>query len=70
MKAKHFYILLNEFKKENPPVSLFWQEILQLPINFEWRHVLDFTLKKIKDNRVRRFNFKLLHKVLPFKDNL
>ena len=70
MKAKHFYILLNEFKKENPPVSLFWQEILQLPINFEWRHVLDFKLKKIKDNRVRQFNFKLLHKVLPFKDNL
>ena len=70
MKAKHFYILLNEFKKENPQVSLFWQEILQLPINFEWSHVLDFKLKKIKDNRVRQFNFKLLHKVLPFKDNL
>ena len=48
MKAKHFYILLNEFKKENPPVSLFWQEILQLPINFEWRHVLDFKLKRSK----------------------
>ena len=61
---------MNEFKKENPPVSLLWQEILQLPINFEWRHVLDFKLKKIKDNRVRQFNFKLLHKVLPFKDNL
>ena len=36
----------------------------------DWRHVLNFKLKKIKENQVKQFNFKLLHSVLPFKDNL
>ena len=36
----------------------------------DWRHVLNFKLKKIKENQVKQFNFKLLHNVLPFKDNL
>ena len=70
MKAKHFYIILNISKIGNPSVSLFWQEVLNLPIDFDWRHVLNFKLKKIKENKVRQFNFKLLHNVLPFKDNL
>ena len=43
---------------------------MQLPIDFDWRHVLNFKLKKIKENQVKQFNFKLLHNVLPFKDNL
>ena len=70
MKAKHFYLLLNKSEQPKPTVSFMWEEKLQLPLDYDWKSVLDFKFKKVCDNKVRQFNFKLLHNILPFKDNL
>ena len=70
MKAKHFYNALDDSENSNPSIATFWQDVFNLPIDYEWRHVLNLKLKKIKENKVKQFNFKLLHNVLPFKDNL
>ena len=49
---------------------LFWQNILGLPETFVWKDVFQFKFNKIRDNYIKQYNFKLIHRILPSKDNL
>ena len=70
MKTKDFYTNLVKLKKSGPSILQYWQYKLGLPPDFEWIHVLQFKLKYLKHNKIKQFNFKMLHNLLPFKMNL
>ena len=38
--------------------------------DFDWNTVFEYKFTQINDNKVKQFNFKLLHRILPSKDNL
>ena len=69
-KARNYYLLLLEKKEVNFFTLKFWQGLLDLSESFVWKDILDFKLKKIKDNRIKQFNFKLFHRILASRDNL
>ena len=48
-----------------PDVLNIWQRTLSLPSDFDWNPVLVFKFCEIKDNKIKQFNFKFLHKLLP-----
>ena len=58
MKAKHYY---NFLFREDASSFILWQNYLELSIDFEWNKVIHFKFKEIKDNKIKEFNFKLLH---------
>ena len=70
IKAKGFYDLFLKKNKREPSFPRFWQAYFKLPNTFVWEVVLKHKFNLINDNRIKQFNFKLLHKILPCKDNL
>ena len=70
MKAKGYYDLFIKKNKLEPPFVTFWQAYFKLPNTFVWESVLKCKFLLINDNRIKQFNFKLLHRILPSKDNL
>ena len=70
MKAKHYNNLYVEMKQTEPYYFNFWIDYFRLQGDFLWDKVMFFKFKYIKDNKIKQFNFKLLHRILPSKDNL
>ena len=70
IKSKHLYSILNDFQKSDVTVLAFWEEKLNLPSDFDWKDVLKFKFKTLKNNKVKQYNFKLFHMILPFRNNL
>ena len=70
MRTKEFYSLVLKYRSTESLSLQYWRYKLGLSFDFEWKNVLLFKLKDIKLNKVRQFNFKLLHNILPFKINL
>ena len=70
MKARHFYSVLIKMKRTKPLFCIYWQAYFALPEDFIWNDVLLFKLKQISVNTIKQFNFRLLHRILPSKDNL
>ena len=69
-RARNYYLLFLEKKKANFFTFKFWQRWLNLPESFSWKDILYFKFKGIKDNRIKQFNFRFLHRILPSRDNL
>ena len=69
-RARNYYSLFLEKKKVNFFTFKFWQRWLNLPESFSWKDILYFKFKRIKDNRIKQFNFRFLHRILPSRDNL
>ena len=67
--AKSYYSLMQEKKKEKNCFH-FCQNISGLPETFVWKDVFQFKFNKIRDNNIKQYNFKLIHRILPSKDNL
>ena len=70
MNARHYYNYYLEQNKKEASFFMFWQNYLGLQIEFDWDKVLYFKLRQIKDNKIREFNFKLMHKIIPSQSNL
>ena len=70
MKSKHFYSLMSERRESDLAVLAHWEEIFNLPIDFDWKEILKFKFKTIKNNKVKHVNFRILHRILPFRYNL
>ena len=47
-----------------------WQDRLSLAEEYDWSKLLKFKFGKLFNNRVKQYNFKLLHRILPYKENL
>ena len=43
---------------------------MNLSEHFNWSALFEFEFGKIFINRVKQYNFKFLHRILPFKENL
>ena len=69
-KAKVYYHFLNEKKVSVSYMINVWQRRLDLLHTFDWDPVFDFKLSRLKLNKIRQFNFKVINNILPFKDNL
>ena len=70
VKTKQLYSILVETKKRDISVIYFWQEKLEVSQLFDWNDLFSFKFGKIFNNNVKQYNFKLLHRILPFKENL
>ena len=69
MIGKHYYRLF--LKKTREPSCIYlWQDQLELPKDFNWNNVLKYKFHQINDNKIKQFNFKLFHRILPSRDNL
>ena len=70
VKTKQFYLLVLDAKKCELGVIYFWQERLNFPQQFNWNDLFKFRFGKLFNNNVKQYSFKLLHRILPFKENL
>ena len=68
--AKHYYQLISSASTHKPSFVSFWQTYFQLPGDFVWDAVFKCKFLYFNDNRLKQFNFKLLHRILPSKYNL
>ena len=64
------YSTLSLSVAQEPSRILFWSNILLLPDSINWKTVFQLKMCTIRDNRIKQFNFKLLHNVLPSKEKL
>ena len=69
-KTNYFYLLLLETRKCELNVLYFWQEKLHISQHFNWNVLFEFEFGKLFNNNVKQYSFKLLHRLLPFKENL
>ena len=53
-----------------PSAIYYWEDVLRLESEIDWKAVLQFKFGKLFDNRIKQFNFKLFHKIVPSKSNL
>ena len=67
---KQYYSLLVKEKQFMPSAIYYWEDALILDSEIDWKAVLQFKFGKLFDNRIKQFNFKLLHKIVPSKSNL
>ena len=70
MKAKHYYQLFLEINKHEPSFISYWRAYFELPNDFVWDTVFKYKFLNFNDNRLKQFNFKLFHRILPSKYNL
>ena len=69
--AKQFYSLVVDLHRiSSPSVLFYWQDSLDLGEDFDWNTVFEFKFGKFLNNRIKEYNFKILHRILPFKENL
>ena len=68
--TKQFYSLLLDAKKCELEVKYYWQNKLNIPEQFDWNVLLNFRFGKLFNNNIKQYSFKLLHRLLPFKENL
>ena len=69
-KAKHYYNLMVELSQVELRCVYFWNAYFDLPNDFDWKSLLNYKFQFINDNRIKQFNFKFIHRILPCKDNL
>ena len=62
-KAKGYYDLILKEKSEEIVALKQWQNCLALPETFDWQNVFLYKFHEIKDNEMKQFNFKLLHRI-------
>ena len=60
MKVKDYYRLIRKKSKE-PNIIYFWNFVLDLDSDFVRKDVILFELKQIRNNKVKQFNFKMIH---------
>ena len=70
MKVKDYYRLLLRKKSKEPNIIYFWNFFLDLDNDFVWQDVFLFKLKQIRNNKVKQFNFKMIHRFIASKENL
>ena len=70
MKVKDYYRLLIRKKSKEPIVIYFWNSFLDLSDDFVWKDVFSFKLKQIRNNKVKQFNFKMIHRFIASKENV
>ena len=68
--SKQYYSLLVNEKQFMPSVIYYWEDVLRLGCELDWKAVLQFKFGKSFDHRIKQFNFKLFHKIVPSKSNL
>ena len=68
--VKQYYSLLVGEKQIMPSIIYSWEEVLQVQTEIDWKAILLFKFGKIFDNKLKQFNFKILHKIIPSKANL
>ena len=69
MRCKHYYKVLNKNSTVEPTGIKTWK------INFadeysEWKNKFSFIYHSRRDNKLRQFSFKLLHRILVTKKEL
>ena len=57
-------------KQREPAYFGYIIDYFELEHDFKLEKNVLFKFNYIKDNRIKQFNFKFLHKILPSKDNL
>ena len=67
MTSKEFYSILCSFKKSDLAVLLSWEEKFDVTVDFNWKNVLEFKLKTLKNTKVKQCNFKTIHRILPYR---
>lgn len=70
LNTKIIYSLIVQKNKKKPYILNAWQQRLHLHADFNWSSVLQFKFHVVRNNKIREFNFKLLHMILPSRYNL
>ena len=69
MRCKHYYKIINESKIIKPSGIKKWKTIY--PIYFEqWKNKFSFIYESTRDNKLRQFSFKFLHRIITTKKEL
>ena len=69
MRCKHYYKIINESNIIEPSGIKKWKTIF--PIYFEkWKNKFAFIYESTRDNKLRQFSFKFLHKITTTKKEL
>ena len=66
--SKYFYNVLLQQEGNNSRCCFFWENLIE--VNIPWKKCFERNLVRIKDNKLREFNFKVLYNLLPVKRNL
>ena len=69
MRCKHYYKLVNDSSVMEPTGVKNWREMFP-NILVDWRSKFANIYQITKDNKLRQFQFKLLHKVITTKKEL
>ena len=67
LKSKQFYQLLEENKGEIE-LPVYWTKRINKEVN--WKNVFIRSIVKVKENKLKEFNFKILYNLIPTKINL
>ena len=67
LKSKQFYQLLEENKGEIE-LPVYWTKRINKEVN--WKNVFIRSIVKVKENKLKEFNFKILYNLIPTKRNL
>ena len=69
MRCKHYYKIISESNSIEPSGIKKWRTIY--PIYFEdWKNKFSFIYESTRDNKLRQFSFKLLHRITTTKKEL
>ena len=69
MRCKHYYKIINESNIIEPSGIKKWKTIY--PIYFEkWKNKFAFIYESTRDNKLRQFSFKFLHRITTTKKEL
>ena len=69
MKVKDYYRLLIRKNSIKSNVIYFWNSFLDSDNDCVWKDVFLFKLKQIRNNKVKQFNSKMIHRVIASKEN-
>ena len=71
MKVRDYYRFFIRKKSREPFVVYFCISFLDLDNDFVyWKDVFSLKLKRIRNNKVKQFNFKMIHRFIASKENL
>ena len=70
MRCKHCYIILNKTSTIEPTSIKTWKIKFARSAFTEWQTKFFFTCQSTRDNKLRQFSFKLLHRTLTTKTEL
>ena len=70
VNSKHYYAMFVVKKKLLPPVIHFWNFEFKFDTEINWNTIMMFKFGNLFENRIKQFNFKLLHRIIPSRENL